>query len=185
MKSHRLPKALFAMVLLAGTVNCLFSQNPIDSARANCVVTVSGLQSNCPAGWQIVEETARGTTIGNFARPDRSANLTIPAGKATIGFHPKPVTYQNFKEWVYSATKVAPDAIQSSKNMANKTVGSISVICFTSPDSQRGLIYESYFFEINGTPVNLELNYQRTSQSASEYRAVLDKLVENIEASRH
>jgi len=96
-----------------------------------------------------------------------------------------PVTYKSFKEWVYAATKLAPDAIQANKSLPNKSVGSISAICFTSPDSQRGWIYESYFFEINGTPINLELNYERTSQNASEYRTVLDKLVESLEASRH
>ena len=44
--------------------------------------------------------------------------------------------------------------------IAAKSVGAISAFCFTSPDSQRGWIYESYFFEINGIPVNLELNYE-------------------------
>jgi hypothetical protein len=66
-----------------------------------------------------------------------------------------------------------------------ESVGSIGAVCFTAPNSQRGWIYESYFFEINGTPINLELNYQRTSQNASEYRAILDKLVESLEAPRH
>jgi hypothetical protein len=150
-----------------------------------CVVKLAGVQSNCPAGWQIVEATDRETTIGNFDRPDKTSNLTIPVGRATIVLHAMPVTYKNFKEWVYAATKITPDAIQTNKSLANKSAGSISAICFTSPDSQRGWIYESYFFEINGTPINLELNYQRTSQNASEYRAVFNKLVENLEASRH
>jgi len=96
-----------------------------------------------------------------------------------------PAIYKSFKEWVYAATRNAPDAIQTSKNLTSKSVGAISAFCFTSPDSQRGWIYESYFFEINGIPVNLELNYERTSQKAQEYRALLNKLVENLELPGH
>jgi hypothetical protein len=144
-------------------------------------VKVAGVQLYCPAGWKIVEETEMGTSIGNFDRPDRTGNLTVPAGRATITVHPMPGVYKNFKEWVYAATKIAPDAVQTNKILINKTAGSINVVCFTSPDSQRGWMYASYFFEINGTPVNLELNYQRTSQNASEYRAVPDKIIESLE----
>jgi len=146
---------------------------------------VAGVQSNCPAGWKVVEETKRGATIGNFDRPDKTGDLTIPVGRATIAIYPMPGLYRNLKEWVYAAAKNAPDAIQTNKTLNNKAVGSINIFCFTPPDSQRGWTYESYFFEINGTPFNLELNYQRTSQNASEYRATLDRLFESLEASRH
>lgn len=96
-----------------------------------------------------------------------------------------PGLYRNFQEWVFAATKNAPDAVQTSKTLSNKAAGSINIFCFTSPDSQRGWIYESYFFEINGTPVNLELNYERSSQHAAEYRATLDRLVESLETTRY
>jgi len=96
-----------------------------------------------------------------------------------------PGLYRNFKEWVYAATKNAPDAVQTNKTLTNKAAGSINIFCFTPPDSQRGWIYQSYFFEINGIPVNVELNYERSSQNAAEYRATLDKLVESLDASRH
>jgi hypothetical protein len=185
MRLHNVLEVLFTIALFAGTPVRVWSQNAPGSARAGCVVKLAGVQLNCPAGWQIVEETDRGTAIGNFDRPDKTGNLTIPVGRATIEFHPMPVNYKNFKEWVHAATKLAPDAIQTNKSLVNKSVGSIGAVCFTAPNSQRGWIYESYFFEINGTPINLELNYQRTSQNASEYRAILDKLVESLEAPRH
>jgi hypothetical protein len=184
MKPHQVLKVLFAIVLLTGAPVRVWSQSVPGSSKVVCVVKLVGVQSNCPTGWQIVDTTDRETTIGNFDRPDKTSNLTIPAGRATIVLHAMPAAYKNFKEWVYAATKIAPNAIQTNKSLANKSSGSISAICFASPDSQRGWIYESYFFEMNGTPINVELNYQRTSQNAPEYRAVLNKLVENLEASR-
>jgi hypothetical protein len=185
MKPHHVLKVLSSIVLVAGMPVRGWSQNAPGSVRVGCVVKLAGVQSNCPAGWQIVEKTDRGTAIGNFDRPVKTGNLTIPVGRATIEFHPMPVQYKNFKEWVHAATKLAPDAVQTTKSLANKLVGSISAVCFTAPDSQRGWIYESYFFEINGTPINLELNYQRTSENAPEYRAILDKIVQSLEAPQH
>jgi hypothetical protein len=184
MKFRELLTVLVAITLLSGTAVRLSSQSPQGAANEACVLKLPGLQSDCPAGWRIVELTDRGTTIGNFDRPDKTADLTVPSGRATITVHPRPATCRDFKEWVFAATKLAPDAVQTNKNLPNKSVGSISSFCFTSPVSQRGWIYESYFFEMNRTPINLELTYQRTSQNASEYRAVLDKLVETLEPSR-
>ena len=185
MKRQDVLKVLFATALCAGTCVRGWPQSSAGSAIVTCVIKVAGVQSDCPAGWKIVEETKRGSTIGNFDRPDKTGNLTIPLGRATIAIYPMPGLYRNFKEWVYAATKNAPDAVQTNKTLPNKAAGSIKVVCFTPPDSQRGWTYESYFFEINGTSVNLELNYQSTAQNASEYRATLDRLVESLEASRH
>jgi hypothetical protein len=185
MKSHRVFEVLFAIALSTGASDRAWSQNASGSEKLGCVVKLAGIQSNCPTGWRIVDDDDRGITIGNFERQDRTADLTIPSGGATIAFHRMPVIYKRFKEWVYAATKNAPDAVQTSKNLTNKSVGAISAFCFTSPDSQCGWIYESYFLEINGTPVNLELNYERTSQKAQEYRALLNRLVENLELPGH
>jgi hypothetical protein len=185
MRAQRVFEVFVAIALSTGTSDRAWSQNGSGSEKVGCIVKLAGIQSNCPTGWRIVDEADRGTTIGDFERPDRATNLTIPAGRATIAFHPMPAIYKSFKEWVYAATRNAPDAIQTSKNLTSKSVGAISAFCFTSPDSQRGWIYESYFFEINGIPVNLELNYERTSQKAQEYRALLNKLVENLELPGH
>lgn len=184
MKSYYAITTLFTITLCAGTFNHAWAQSSPGSANTTCLAKVAGVQFNCPAGWKIVEETNIGSTIGNFDRPDKTGNLATPLGRATITTHPMPRLYRNFKEWVFAATKNAPDAVQTNKTLSNKAVGSINIVCFASPDSQRGWIYESYFFEINGTPVNLELNYERTSQHASEYRATLDKLVESLETTR-
>jgi hypothetical protein len=181
MKFQDFVKIFFAIALCAGAPFQGWSQHSTSSVNGTCVVKAAGVQLHCPARWEVVEETETGTSIGNFDRPDRTGNLTIPAGRATITVHPMPGVYKNFKEWVYAATKITPDAVQTNKTVTNKTVGSINLVCFTSPDSQRGWTYTSYFFQMNGTPVNLELNYQRASQNASEYRAVLDKIIESLE----
>ena len=168
MKSRDLVKILFAVALCSGTPIQAWSQRSLSTVET-CIVRVSGVQIHCPAEWKIVEETNRGTSIGNFDRPDKTGNLTIPAGRATITIHPMPGVYKNFKEWVYAATKIAPEAVETNKTLTNKTVGAINVVCFASPDSQSGWTYASYFFEMKGTAVNLELNYQRMSPHASEY----------------
>jgi hypothetical protein len=92
-----------------------------------------------------------------------------------------PQAYKTFKDWIFATTKIVPDAQQTTETISNKTIGTISAVCFSSPDSQRGLAYASYFFEINGTPVNLELNYQRDSPNTSKYRSILAKIMQSLE----
>jgi hypothetical protein len=70
------------------------------------------------------------------------------------------------------------------ETLTNKTVGPVNVVCFSSPDSQRGLIYASYFFEINTVPVNIELHYHRTSPHASEYPTIPIRIIEHLEPHR-
>ena len=181
MKLQDLAQVLLVIALSVGsTIQSSSNRSPSsgDGARE---VKLAGIQFNCPVGWKIVEEIENGTTIGDFERPDKTGNLTIPTGRATLTVHPMPKIYGNFNEWVYAATKNAPDAVQKNETLINKTVGALKVITFTSPDSQRGLIYASYFFEINGAPVNLELNYQRTSRNSSEYRAIPERIIESLE----
>ena len=181
MKSQDFVNVLLAIALCAGSsIQSSATRSP-SSGDGACVVKLAGVQFNCPAGWKVVEEIERGTTIGDFERPDKTGSLTIPAGRASLMVSPMPKIYRNFKEWVYAATKNAPEAVQKNETLTNKTVGSVNVICFTSPDSQRGLIYASYFFEINGTPVNMELTYQRTSPNASEYRAIPERIIESLQ----
>jgi hypothetical protein len=181
MSLRNLVKVLLAISLCAGTATQASSQNAPGSKNGTCVVKEAGVQFNCPAGWKIVEENERGTTIGNFDRPDQTGNLTVPVGRATLMVHPMPKIYRNFKEWVYAATKNAPEAIQNDEALMNRMLGTVNVISFRSPDSQRGLAYASYFFEINGTPVNIELNYPRTSKNASDYRAIPSRIIQNLE----
>jgi hypothetical protein len=180
MKFQDVAKVLLVIALCAGFPIQSSSNRPPRSGDT-CVVKLVGVQFNCPAGWKIVEEIESGTTIGNFDRPDKTGNLTIPVGRASLTVHPMPKIYRNFKEWVYAATKIAPEAVQKNETLANKRVGPLNVICFTSPDSQQGLIYASYFFEINGTPVNMELTYQRTSPNASDYRLIPARIIESLE----
>src|SRR5712664_1490751 len=156
MKSGYALITLFAIALCPGTSVRAWPQSSPGSANKTCLVKVAGVQTNCPPGWKIVEETHRGSTIGNFDRPDKTGDLATPVGRATIAIYSMPGLYRNFKEWVYAATKNAPDAVQTNKTLTNKAAGSINIFCFTPPDSQRGWIYQSYFFEINGIPVNVE-----------------------------
>ena len=130
-KSQDFVKIFFTIAPCAGAPFQVWSQRSASSVNGTCVVKVAGVQLHCPAGWKVVEETERGTSIGNFDRPDRTGNLTLPAGRATITVHPMPAVYKNFKEWVYAATKITPDAVQTNKIVTNKTVGSINVVCFT------------------------------------------------------
>lgn len=181
MNVHNVVVAVFAMSLSAGLSFQTRFQSSSTSLNSRCVVKAAGVQFNCPAGWQIVEENERGTTIGNFERQDKTGNLTTPAGRATITVHPMPEPYKNLREWIFAASKIAPDASQTNETLNNKTVGAINLVCFISRDSQRGWVYASYFFEINGKPVNLELNYQRTSPNASEYRAILNRTMESLQ----
>jgi len=184
MRPQRLAKTLVAIGICIGLSVQSRAQNFTIPANTSCVVKLAGIQFNCPVGWKIVEENDRGTTIGDFDRPDKTGNLTIPSGRGSLTVYRMPKIYRSFKEWVYAATKNAPEAIRTDVTLTNKTVGPVNVVCFTSPDSQRGLIYASYFFEITTTPVNIELHYQRTSPRASEYRTTPIRIIESLEPYR-
>jgi hypothetical protein len=181
MRPQDLAKTLCAISICVGLSVQSRAQNSTIPGGASCVVKLARIQFNCPAGWKIVEENDRGTTIGDFDRPDKTGNLTIPSGRGSLTVYPMPRIYKSFKEWVYAASKNAPEAIRKNETLTNKKVGSVNVVCFSSPDSQGGLIYASYFFEINTTPVNLELHYPRTAPDSSEYRTIPTRIIENLE----
>jgi hypothetical protein len=182
--SQNIVAVLFAMALCAWPSAQTRAQSSSSPSGA-CVVRAAGVGFSCPVGWHIVEEMESGTTIGDFDRPDKTGNLTIPVGRATVAVHPMPRAYKNLKEWVYAATKITPEATRANETVNNKTLGAINIVSFTSPDLQRGLAYASYFFEINGVPVNLELNYPRNSPNASKYRAIPDEIITQLKSNQH
>jgi hypothetical protein len=146
MKLQTLTQVLLLIASWVGSTIQSSPTKPPSPEDGTCVVKMAGVQFNCPVGWSIVEEIENGTTIGDFERSDKTGNLTIPVGRATLAVHPMPKIYRNFNEWVDAATKNAPEAIQKTETLINKRVGSLKVITFTSPDSQRGWTYASYFF---------------------------------------
>lgn len=140
--------------------------------REVCLVRTGGVQFSCPPGWNIVDEDARGITIGNFKRTDKAINLTVPAGHATMKLSPMPKTYRDLEEWVYAGSKMAPESIQTQDSVTNDRLGPIPLTVLCSPQSVQGFIYVSYFFTVNGNPLNFELSFQRASTNASAYRAL-------------
>jgi hypothetical protein len=176
----------FAIILFAMSVYVVSSSQSLaqnsSTSRDSCVVRLAGISFNCPAGWKIVEEIDRSTTIGDFERTDRTGNLTVPPGRASLTVAPMPGVYKKFDDWLYAAGKVAPDAIRTTLTVSNKPLGLIKVVCFTSPESQRGLIYTSYFFETNGTSLNVEIHYLRSSPNASKYGEIPNLIMESLES---
>ncbi len=161
------------------------SQAPSKSEKL-CVVQVSGIQFSCPAGWNIVDKNkVRGVQIGDFIRTDWESGLKIEPGHAAIGLHPKPDLNRDFNEWISGVAR-DPNNIRSAKTLPNKIVGKIQITVFSqdsripsNPKFDR--IFVAYFFEFKGTPLCLELDYERSSKKASEYLATLDSILASLE----
>lgn len=160
-----------------------YGSQALAQPRDECLVRTGGVRFTCPPGWNIVDEDARGITIGNFKRAEKATNLTIPAGHATIKLSPMPKIYRDLEQWIYAGSKMAPESIQTQDSVTNDGLGPIPVTVLSSPQSAQGLIYESYFFVVNGKPLNLELSFQRASKNAADYRALGRNLIANLESS--
>ena|SRR6202035_5602104 len=84
-----------------------------------CLAQIGSVQFKCPPRWNIVDEDARGITIGDFKRKDKTTNLTIPAGHATIKLSSMPKVYSDLKQWIYAGSKMAPESVQTQDSVTN------------------------------------------------------------------
>ena len=154
---------------------------------ATCVVVRNKVQIPCPENWNIVDEYhdpyQDQIIIGNFPRTPENHNRMSGPGMATIAASVLPKGYEGLDRWIWVGRKNAPDAIETKLEIANQTVGKVSVVFMTSPASS-GPAFASYFFQIGNVPLVLELSYRAQDPKKDEYRAAVQRMIERASVPR-
>jgi hypothetical protein len=178
--------ALFAALLLHAFPRTLEPPSTV-GANGECKVQVAGFRVECQRGWNIVDEDkhavtgAISVTLGDFVREKDTRHLTRPKGRATIKVSSMGRLYRNLDEWVHAGTKLVPEAIRSKVHFSNRSAGMVEATCLTPPETERDFFFASYFFELKGTPLNVELVHHPDSQKAAEYREAVKQLIERLQ----
>jgi hypothetical protein len=152
------------MIVLVG-FGPLFAQ-PL-SDQAACVIRQNGVSIACPAGWNQLKAGGRETVIGNFAAtPDNRDRMSGP-GMATITLMAK--TYKDVAQWVWVAKKGSPDLVEARLKVMNQSSGEVPVVSLESKD-ESGPVFTSYIFELQKTPVLVELVCRANDPKRADYR---------------
>ncbi len=93
---------------------------------------------------------------------------------------PKPDFVPDLKQFM-SRAALDPNSVRSTKTLPNRIVGQIRVTAFTGNIQRSDRVSTAYYFEFNGTPLCLGIDYERSSKKAAEYMATLDNIVANLE----
>lgn len=162
----------------------LMAQSQPESVRPPCFLSRADVRIHCPSGWNVIEESARETVIGNYVRsPDRPEHVFGGPGKAFLSFMTIPANYKDLAQWIFAARKTAPQSVEDKLTVSNRTIATQTVTRFSAPAGP-GSRYASYFFQVERTPVLLELTYRVDDPKKEDYQSVLLAMIEGAETAR-
>ena len=160
------------------------AQSQKESGKAPCTLSRADVRIHCPSGWNVIEESARETIIGNYVRsPDTPPHVFGGPGKATLSFMTLPANYKDLAQWIFAGKKIAPESIESKFTVRNSAITGQTVTLLSAPAGP-GSRYASYFFQVGRTPVLLELTYKTDDPKKEEYQSALLAMIENAENAK-
>jgi hypothetical protein len=159
----------------------LMAQSQPDTGKAPCVLLRADVRIYCPSGWNVIEESARETIIGNYVRsPDTPEHVFGGPGKAFLSFMTIPTSYKDLAQWLFAARKTAPKAVEDKLTVSNSRITAHTVTRFSAPAGPGGR-NASYFFQVGRTPALLELTYSIDDPKKEEYQSALLAMIEGAE----
>jgi hypothetical protein len=160
------------------------AQSQAHSGNAPCVLSRADVRVHCPSGWNVLEESARETIIGNYVRsPDTPEHVFGGPGRAFLSFMTIPTSFRDLTQWLFAARKTAPAAAEDKLTVSNREILARTVTRFSAPAGPGGR-YASYFFQVGPTPVLLELTYRIDDPKKDEYQSALLAMIEGAELAR-
>ncbi len=94
-----------------------------------------------------------------------------------------PANYKDLAQWIFAARKTAPQSVEDKLTVSNRTIATQTVTRFSAPAGP-GSRYASYFFQVERTPVLLELTYRVDDPKKEDYQSVLLAMIEGAETAR-
>lgn len=162
-------------VPLCALISCfsLAAQSHVESKPSSCVLSRVDVRIYCPPAWNLLEESATETIIGNYVRsPDTPQHVLGGPGKAVISFMTIPAGYKDLGEWIFAARKIAPKSTEDSLAVRSHAIKGQTVTRL-SAQAGPGARYSSYFFQAGSTPVLLELAYRADDPRRDEYQSAV------------
>jgi hypothetical protein len=154
------------------------------SGNAPCVLSRADVRTHCPSGWNVIEESATETIIGNYVRsPDTPEHVFGGPGRAFLRFMTVPTSYRDLAQWLFAARKTAPKAVEDKLAVSNREIAGRTVTRFSAPAGPGGR-YASYYFQVERTPALLELTYRIDDPKKDEYRSTLLAMIEGAELAK-
>ena len=93
-------------------------------------------------------------------------------------------TYKDVAQWVWVAKKGSPDLVESRMKVLNQSsAGEIPVVSLESGD-ESGPAFTSYIFELQKTPVLVELVCRANDPKRAEYRKTALWMIERAVLQR-
>jgi len=174
------PSILLGLFCAVAASSLLEAQSgPEETHRVS--LSRAGVRVICPAGWNVLNESARETIVGNYVRsPDTPQNVFGGPGKAYLSFQTLPIYYKDLAEWIFAGRRLAPEAIERKLSIRTKAGANEPVTRLGSPPGGRHA-YASYFFQVGSTPVLLELNYNSGDPHVEEYESAVLGMIEGAQ----
>jgi hypothetical protein len=157
----------------------LFAQHQSD--QATCAIRQKGVSLPCPEGWNQLRADDREIVIGNFAATPENRDRMSGPGMATLTVMAK--TYKDVAQWVWVAKKGNPDLVEARLRVTNESSGEISVVSLELKE-ESGPVFISYIFELQKTPVLVELVCRANDPKKAEYRRTALWMVERAAVVR-
>jgi hypothetical protein len=162
----------------------LMAQSQTDGGNTPCDLSRADVPIHCPSGWNVIEESPRETTIGNYVRsPDTPKHVFGGPGKAFLSFMTIPASYKDLAQWLFAARKTAPESVEDKLTVSNRAITTQTVTRLSAPAGP-GSKYASYFFQVGRTPVLLELTYKLDDPKKEDYQSLLLAMIEGAETAK-
>ena len=86
-------------------------------------------------------------------------------------------TYKDVAQWIRVAKQGTPDLVERRFKLANQAVGEITVVSLESKE-ESGPVFFSYVFELQKTPVLVEVVHRANDPKKTDYRSAATWMME-------